>query len=66
MMGLRSFHLFFIAISVILSAFFAAWCAEQYQMQQSLVYAMAAVLGLASAGGLATYGVAFQKKTRGL
>lgn len=66
MMGLRSFHLFFIAISVILAAFFAAWCAEQYQMQQSLVYATAAVLGLATAGGLATYGVAFQKKTRGL
>jgi hypothetical protein len=65
MMGLRSFHLFFIAISVMLSAFFAAWCAEQYQVEQSLLLATAAVLGLATAGGLATYGVAFQKKTRG-
>lgn len=66
MMGLRGFHLFFIALSVMLAAFFAAWCAEQYQAQQSLVYAAAAVLGLATAGGLATYGVAFQKKTRQL
>jgi hypothetical protein len=50
---------------VMLSAFFAAWCAEQYQVEQSLLFATAAVLGLATAGGLATYGVAFQKKTRG-
>lgn len=63
-MGLRSFHLFFIAVSVMLSAFFAAWCAEEFQTQQNLVFAVAAALGLVAAAGLATYGVAFQKKTR--
>jgi enoyl-CoA hydratase/carnithine racemase len=65
MMGLRAFHLFFIALSVVLSAFFAAWCAGQYRVEQSPVLVVAAVFGLATAAGLATYGVAFQKKTRG-
>lgn len=65
-MGLRSFHLFFIAISVMLSAFFAAWCGEQYQARHELLFAAAAVLSLATAGGLVVYGITFQKKTRQL
>ncbi|MGE3177781.1 MAG: hypothetical protein AB7O32_09940 [Vicinamibacterales bacterium] len=65
-MGLRSFHLFFIAISVMLAAFFAAWCGDQYRMRQEALYAISAVLSLASAAGLAAYGVNFQRKTRQL
>ena len=63
-MGLRNFHLFFVALSVMLAAFFAAWCAEEFQANQSAVFAVAGVLGLTTAAGLATYGVSFQKKTR--
>ena len=48
------------------SAFFAAWAGGQYEMTEELTYAVAAVLGLASAAGLAVYGVRFQRKTRQL
>lgn len=64
-MSLRAFHLLFIACSVMLAAFFAAWSAEQYQAGQGLVYGVSVALALATAAGLAVYGVAFQKKTRG-
>ncbi len=63
-MSLRAFHLLFIALSVILAAFFAAWSTEQYQVKHETIYAVAGVLGLATVAGLVAYGVAFQKKTR--
>jgi hypothetical protein len=65
-MSLRAFHLLFIALSVMLAAFFAAWSAEQYRAGLGFVFAVAGVLGLATAAALTVYGVAFQKKTRGL
>ena len=65
-MSLRAFHLLFIALSVMLAAFFAAWCGREFQARHETVYAISAVLALATAGGLATYGISFQKKTRGL
>ena len=65
-MSLRAFHLFFIAISVVLAAFFAAWAAGQYRAEREIGYVAAACLSLASAAGLAVYGAAFQRKTRRL
>ena len=65
-MSLRSFHLLFIALSVVLSAFFAAWAAGQYQLEHQIGYAAIAALALASGGGLAVYGARFQRKTRNL
>jgi hypothetical protein len=65
-MGLRTFHLVFIALSAVLAAFFAAWAAEQYQIDHRLTYAIASVFAVASAAALVTYAVAFQRKTRGL
>jgi predicted membrane protein len=65
-MSLRAFHLVFIVASAILAVFVAAWSAEQYQSEHQTVHAVAAVLGLAGAGGLVVYGVRFQRKTRGL
>jgi hypothetical protein len=65
-MSLRAFHLVFIAFSVMLAAFFAAWSVEQYQVGHEAVYGLAGFLGLATAGGLILYGVAFQRKTRNL
>ena len=65
-MSLRVFHLFFIAVSVVLAAFFAAWASGQYRLEHELVYAVACVGGLAACVGLAVYGAAFQRKTRNL
>jgi hypothetical protein len=65
-MSLRAFHLLFIALSVILTAFFAAWAAGQYQAAHEVSYVVAGVASLASGVGLAIYGAAFQWKTRNL
>jgi hypothetical protein len=63
-MSLRAFHLLFIAMSVILAAFFAAWASGQYRLEHEAVYALTSVLSLAAGGGLAVYGTKFQRKTR--
>ena len=65
-MGLRAFHLLFIAVSVVLAAFVAAWAAGQYQAAQGVTYAVTGVAALAAGAGLAWYGAAFQRKTRRL
>jgi len=65
-MSLRAFHLLFIAMSVILTAFFAAWAAGQYQTAHDTSYAVVGAVSLASGVGLAIYGAAFQRKTRKL
>ena len=65
-MSLRAFHLLFIALSVVLAAFFAAWAAGQYRLEHQIRYAAVAALALASGGGLAVYGAKFQRKTRNL
>jgi hypothetical protein len=63
-MSLRSFHLVFIGVSVILAAFVAAWAEQQYQTAHAAGYAVTAVLSLAAGGALIAYGAAFQRKTR--
>ena len=65
-MSLRAFHLLFIALSVVLAAFFAAWAAGQYQSAHDLTYALVCVMSLVSGVGLSLYGAAFQRKTRRL
>jgi hypothetical protein len=65
-MSLRAFHLLFIVMSIILTAFFAAWAFGEYRTQQNLTYAFTAVASLAAGIGLAVYLVAFQKKTKRL
>ena len=65
-MSLRAFHLLFIALSTILAAFFAAWAMGQYRVVHETGYAVAAVVSLVGAGGLAAYGTAFQRKTKHL
>jgi hypothetical protein len=63
-MSLRLFHLLFIALSVILTAFFAAWAAGQYRVEQDYRYIAVATAALAAGASLAVYGAAFQRKTR--
>jgi ABC-type Mn2+/Zn2+ transport system permease subunit len=65
-MSLRAFHLLFIALSVVLAAFCAAWAGGQYRLEHETIYAVTAVLSLALGGALAWYGAAFQRKTRNL
>lgn len=65
-MSLRAFHLLFVAVSVMLAAFFAAWALNEYQVSHQPGDVLAGVLSLASGAGLAVYGAAFQRKTRNL
>ena len=65
-MSLRAFHLFFIAMSVVLAAFVAAWAGQQFMTDRAALSALTAVASLATGAGLAFYGAAFQRKTRNL
>ena len=65
-MSLRAFHLLFIALSVMLATFFAAWAIGQYRAEHQAAYALTGVGSFASGIGLAFYGVAFRRKTRRL
>jgi FlaG/FlaF family flagellin (archaellin) len=64
--SLRSFHLLFIALAVVLAAFFAAWATSQYRELHQTTYLLAAVGSVVIGGALAVYGAAFQRKTRTL
>lgn len=65
-MSLRTVHLLFIAVSIALAAFFAAWAGSQYRVVHQAGYALTAVLSIVAAGVLVAYGAAFQRKTRRL
>ena len=65
-MSLRAFHLVFIGVSVMLAAFVAAWAGQQYQANHAISYVVTAVAGFVTGVGLAFYGAAFQRKTKGL
>jgi hypothetical protein len=65
-MSLRAFHLLFIALSVVLAGFCAAWAAGQYRAVHQVEYAFAGIVSAVAAAGLVVYGAAFQRKTRDL
>jgi len=65
-MSLRAFHLFFIALSIVLAAFCAAWATTQFRAAGDAGYAVAAGASIAAAAALAVYGATFQRKTRNL
>jgi len=65
-MSLRVFHLVFIGVSVMLTAFVAAWAGQQYQALHAVSYAVTAVAALVSGVGLVFYGASFQRKTKKL
>jgi hypothetical protein len=64
--SLRAFHLLFIALSIVLSAFVAAWAVSRYRVGHETPYALASAASLLCAGGLAVYMAVFQRKTRRL
>lgn len=65
-MSLRAFHLLFIALSVVLAAFVAAWATGQYRLEHETVYAVTGVAALVTSGTLVVYGAAFQRKTKNM
>jgi hypothetical protein len=65
-MSLRLFHLFFIAVSVVLAAFCAAWAVGMYRSGHQISYLAAGVACAVAIAALIAYGVAFQRKTRRL
>jgi hypothetical protein len=65
-MSLKAFHLFFIALSVILAVFVSLWAFGQYRLEHRIVDAVTAVLALAASGSLVWYGSVFRRKTRNL
>jgi hypothetical protein len=65
-MSLRAFHLLFIALSVMLTAFVAAWAVSQYRAVHDAGYLIACIASVATGIGLAVYGAAFQRKTKRL
>jgi hypothetical protein len=65
-MTLRLFHLFFIALSIILAAFCGAWAVGQYRTTSDAVFIVTAIGSIASALGLVAYVMSFQRKTRNL
>ena len=65
-MSLKTIHLLFVALSVILTAFFAAWAAGQYRLEHDYRYLATATVSLSVGAILTVYGAAFQRKTRKL
>ena len=65
-MSLRAFHLLFIALSVMLAAFCAAWAMDRYRVDHQGLLLVGAAGSLGAACGLAVYGTLFQRKTRKL
>ena len=65
-MSLKAFHLLFIALSIALTVFFAAWAAREYRVEHGTGYLVTSVMSLAASGALVAYGAAFRRKTRSL
>ena len=64
--GLKSFHLFFIAMSVILAAFTAAWSVTQYRATPEPTYIATCAVSALAGAVLILYGARFQRKARRL
>ena len=65
-MSLRAFHIVFIAFSVMLAAFSAAWAGTQYGSTHRPMFLIVAAAFLLTASGLGVYMAAFVRKTRNL
>ncbi len=63
-MSLKSFHLFFIAVSILLAIGFGAWEIVTYNESRATGRLVAALLSFAIAAGLIVYGVRFVRKLK--
>jgi hypothetical protein len=65
-MGLKGFHVFFIAVSTLCALGIAAWAVMDWTRTQSGTTLGLAVLAFAAAGALVVYGLWFLRKLRGV
>lgn len=65
-MSLKAFHLLFIALSIVLAAFMAAWATSQYRALHDAGYIVTALASVLAAAGLAVYATKFRRKVRQL
>jgi ABC-type Mn2+/Zn2+ transport system permease subunit len=65
-MSLKAFHLFFIAIAIVLAAFMTAWATRQYRSAHDAIYLLTAVGCAAFGAVLIVYAARFQRKARRL
>lgn len=66
MLGLKSFHVFFICASILLCLGVALWGVQQYRLTNDGFGLGVAVVFLASAGGLVVYAVRYFGKLKRL
>jgi glucose-6-phosphate-specific signal transduction histidine kinase len=65
-LSLRSFHLFFIAVSVLLAAWVGVWGVQSYLVTRSLGDLALGVLFFGIGLGLVVYGLKARRKLRAL
>ncbi len=65
-MSLKTFHLVFVILSVVLAAFVAAWAVGQYQLEHEVQYLATSIAALAASASLVAYAAMFRRKTRHL
>lgn len=65
-LSLRSFHLFFIAVSILLAAWIAAWGVQGWLATRSLGDLALGALAFVAGFGLVVYGLKARRKLRAL
>lgn len=63
-MSLKTFHILFVCVCVVLALGFAAWCFGRYGNDGGVGYGIAAAMSLLAVGGLVYYGVSFLRKLK--
>lgn len=66
MLGLKSFHVFFICVSIVLCLLVGAWGCQQYAQTQSNTGLAMAIIFFLSGAALVVYAVRFFGKLRKL
>jgi len=54
--SLRAFHLFFVAASIVLTAFLAVWAGREFQASHHASYAVGSAAAVVGGAGLAFHG----------
>jgi len=63
-MSLKSFHIFFIGLSVIMAFGFAAWLIDGYARSTDPVQLAGGIASVLSGAGLILYGIRFLRKLK--
>jgi hypothetical protein len=63
-LSLKAFHIFFIAVSVLLALGFGVWSLYIYLLEEGGVYLVMGLLALLAAGGLVYYAAYFLHKLK--